>query len=121
MRLQKRFVPELGLSKTYSIQFNAELHRGTTTNRLASSEFDVFDSSGVRRTAQLEEVPNSYTGVTEINVTNPGFGYTIAPTVTITGDGTGASATATIVNGRVQKITVVNRGIDFTTALVTIS
>ena len=121
LRLQKRFVPELGVSKTYSIQFNAELHRGTTTNRLASSEFDVFDSSGIRRTAQLEEVPNSYTGVSEINVTNPGFGYTTAPTVTITGDGTGASATATIVNGRIKKITVVNRGIDYTTALVTIS
>ena len=121
LRLQKRFVPELGISKTYEIQFNAELHRGTTTNRLASSEFDVFDSLGVRRTAQLEEVPNSYTGVTEINVTNPGFGYTTAPTVTITGDGTGATATATIVNGRIQKINVVSRGTDYTTALVTIS
>lgn len=121
LRLQKRFVPELNVSKTYEIQFNAELHRGTTTNRLASSEFDVFDSLGVRRTAQLEEVPNSYTGVTEINVTNPGFGYTTAPTVTIIGDGTGATAVATIINGRVQKITVTNRGTDYTTALVTLS
>lgn len=121
LRLQKRFVPELNVSKTYDIQFNAELHRGTTTNRLASSEFDVFDSLGVRRTAQLEEVPNSYTGITEINVTNPGFGYTTAPTVTITGDGTGATAVATIINGRVQKITVTNRGTDYTTALITLS
>jgi hypothetical protein len=121
LRLQKRFVPELNVSKTYQIEFNAELHRGTTSNRLASSEFDVFDSLGVRRTVQLEEVQNSYTGITEINVTNPGFNYTVAPTVTITGDGTGATATATIVNGRVQKITVVNRGIDYTSALVTIS
>jgi len=121
LRLQKRFVPELNVSKTYEIQFNAELHRGTTTNRLASSEFDVFDALGVRRTAQLEEVPNSFTGITEINVTNPGFGYTVAPTVTITGDGTGATATATIINGRVQKITVTNRGTDYTTALITLS
>jgi hypothetical protein len=121
LRIQKRFVPELNVSKTYQIEFNAELHRGTTTNRLASSEFDVFDSLGVRRTAQLEEVPNSFTGVTEINVTNPGFGYTTAPTVTIIGDGTGATATATVINGRVQKITVFNRGTDYTTALVTLS
>jgi len=121
LRLQKRFVPELNVSKTYEIEFNAELHRGTTTNRLASSEFDVFDSLGTRRTAQLEEVPNSYTGITEINVTNPGFGFTVAPTVTITGDGTGATATATIINGRVQKITVTNRGTDYTTALITLS
>jgi hypothetical protein len=81
----------------------------------------VFDSLGTRRTAQLEEVPNSFTGITEINVTNPGFGYTTAPTVTITGDGTGAIATATIINGRVQKITVTNRGTDYTTALITLS
>jgi hypothetical protein len=121
LRLQKRFVPDLNVSRTYEIKFNAELHRGTTTNRLASSEFDVFDSLGTRRTAQLEEVPNSFTGITEINVTNPGFGYTTAPTVTITGDGTGATATATIINGRVQKITVTNRGTDYTTALITLS
>ena len=121
LRLQKRFVPDLNVSRTYEIKFNAELHRGTTTNRLASSEFDVFDSLGTRRTAQLEEVPNSFTGITEINVTNPGFGYTTAPTVTITGDGTGAIATATIINGRVQKITVTNRGTDYTTALITLS
>jgi len=121
LRLEKRFTPTLNISKTYTIEFYAELHRGTTTNRLASSEFDVFDSLGVRRTAQLEEVPNSFTGITEINVTNAGYGYITAPTVKITGDGTGATATATIVNGRVQKITVVNRGVNYTSALITFS
>jgi hypothetical protein len=45
----------------------------------------------------------------------------IAPTVTITGDGSGATAIATIVNGRVDSITVTNRGSGYTRALVSIS
>jgi hypothetical protein len=43
----------------------------------------------------------TYSGgkITSILVTNAGSGYTTAPTVTITGDGTSASATATLNNG----------------------
>ena len=41
--------------------------------------------------------------------------------VTITGDGYGANAVATIVNGRIQSIEVTNRGIEYTRATVTIS
>jgi hypothetical protein len=54
-------------------------------------------------------------------VTNPGQGFISAPTITIAGDGTGANAVATIVNGRVQSIEVTNRGIDYTRATITIS
>ena len=106
---------------SYQLKFNAELHRGTTTNKLVSSQFDIFDAEGIRRTAQIEETPESFTGVSEIQVVNGGSGYTTAPTVTITGDGTGAAATATIVNGRVESITITNRGIDYSRAIVTIS
>ena len=53
--------------------------------------------------------------------TNPGQGFISAPTVTITGDGYGANATATIVNGRIQSIEVTNRGIEYTRATITIS
>lgn len=121
LRLQKRFEPDLTKSTAYTINFNAELHRGTVTNRMTSTQFDVYDSSGVRRTVLLEEIPQSYTGVSSIEVTNGGSGYLIAPTVTITGDGAGATATATIVNGRVTEITVTNRGSGYTRALVTIT
>jgi len=41
--------------------------------------------------------------------------------VTITGDGTGATATATIVNGSIQSIEVSNRGIDYSRAIITIT
>jgi hypothetical protein len=121
LRLQKRFEPTLGASTTYTINFNALLHRGTTTNKLTSSEFRIFDSEGVIRTVLFEEVPESFTGISEIQVTNAGNGYTTAPTVTITGDGTGAVANAIIVNGRIQGIEVTNRGINYTRAIVTIS
>ena len=120
-RVQKRFEPELGTRQSYTVNFNVPLHRGTVTNKITSTEFDVFDSDGIRRTVFFDEVPQSFTGVSNIEVTNPGSGYLSAPTVTITGDGTGATAEATIVNGAIQSISVKNRGIDYTRAIVTIS
>ena len=121
LKIQKRFEPDLTTAKTYTINFNNELYRGTLNERLLSSEFRVFDVFGVLRTAQIEETSQSFTGITEIQVANPGSGYTTIPTVTITGDGTGATATARVVNGRVESITVTNRGFDYSRALVTIS
>lgn len=121
LRLQKRFEPDLTKSASYTINFNAELHRGTITNRMTSTQFDVYDSLGTRRTVLLEEIAQSYTGISTIEVTNGGSGYLVAPTVTITGDGSGATAVATIVNGRVDSIAVTNRGSGYTRALVSIS
>ena len=121
LRLQKRFEPDLTISASYVINFNSVLHRGTLTNRMTSTEFDVFDRTGTRRTVILEEVPQSYTGVSSIQVTNRGAGFITNPTVTITGDGVGATATATIVNGGLDSITVTNRGSGYTRAVATLS
>ncbi len=44
LRLQKRFEPDLTISASYVINFNSVLHRGTLTNRMTSTEFDVFES-----------------------------------------------------------------------------
>ena len=119
--LQKRFEPTLGASTTYTINFNAPLNRGTTTNKLTSSEFRIYDSTGAIKTVLFEEVPESFTGISEIQVTNAGTGYTETPTVTITGDGTGAVANAVVVNGKIQNIVLTNRGINYTRAIVTIT
>ena len=121
LRLQKRFEPDLTISASYVINFNSVLHRGTLTNRMTSTEFDVFDRTGTRRTVILEEIPQSYTGVSSIQVTNRGAGFITNPTVTITGDGVGATATATIVNGGLDSITVTNRGSGYTRAVATLS
>ncbi len=53
--------------------------------------------------------------VTKIIITNPGINYTLVPTVTITGgNGSGATATATIRNGGIVEINVINPGTGYT-------
>jgi len=121
VRAQKRFEPQLNISQIYTVNFNVPLHRGTVSNKLTSTEFDVFDNNGTRRTVIFDETPQSYTGISSISITNPGTGYTTSPTVTISGDGIGARAEAVIVNGSIQSIRITNRGINYTRALVTIS
>ena len=66
-------------------------------------------------------MPSSTYGVDTIDVINPGYGYQSAPTVTILGDGSGATATASVVNGSISKITVVNSGNNYTQAIATIT
>jgi hypothetical protein len=121
LRLQKRFEPTLNSAATYQIEFNAPLHRGTTTNKMVSSNFSVYDEVGTLRNVIIEEIPESYTGISDIQVINAGSGYTTAPTVTITGDGVGATASAVIVNGRIQSIAITNRGINYSRAIINIS
>jgi len=120
-RVQKRFEPTLNQNSSYELNYNIPLHKGTAANKLASTEFQVRDALGVSRTVTIEEVPLSFTGVSSILVTNPGLNYILAPTVTITGDGIGATAEAVIVNGQLEKIDIINRGINYTRAVVTIS
>jgi hypothetical protein len=121
VRLQRRFTPKLNESASYTIKYNVPLHRGTLTNRLTPTAFTVNDTTGVSRYALFEEAPQSYTGVSDIQITNPGSGYVTTPTVTISGDGTGATAEAVIVNSKIQSITITNRGTDYTRAIVTIT
>jgi hypothetical protein len=121
LKVQKNFTPILEKSASYTIDFNTPLRRGTNIDKLTSSEFNVFDTSGVLRSVILEEVPQSFTGISNILVATPGNGYTSTPTVTITGDGNGAEAEAVIVNGRVQSINVLKRGYDYSRAIVTLS
>lgn len=121
IRLQKRFIPILNSNKNYTINFNVPLQQGTFDNKLTSTDFIVYDSNGIERTVFIEEVPKSFTGISDISVVDPGTGYETAPTVTITGDGTGATAVATIKFGRIVSITVTNPGVDYTRATVTIT
>jgi len=121
LKLQKRFEPNLGVASTYQINFHSELYRGTVTNKLTSTEFTEYDNDGILRNVQIEEVPDSYTGVSSVEVVSGGSGYTTAPTVTITGDGYGATAVAVVVNGKIESINVTNRGQEYSKALITIT
>ena len=121
VRLSKKVEPTLNVNRSYTIDFKNKLLRGSIDSQLQSDEFYVLDAGNTQRTVNLEEVPQSYTGIETITVTNPGYNYTDIPTVTISGDGTGATAVASIVNGKITKITVTNRGIGYTRAAITIS
>jgi hypothetical protein len=55
-------------------------------------------------------------GIVSIELVDGGAGYTVPPKVLITGDGSGASATSYISNGRVSKIIVNNQGTGYKTS-----
>ena len=119
---QKRFEPTLNESKNYTLDFNIPLNRGTFKDKLYSyPSFQVLDNQGVSRDTLIEETPLSYTGIDSIQVLNSGSGYSDSPIVKITGDGTGATAKAIVVNGKIVSIEVVNTGSDYTAAVVSIT
>ena len=120
VKLQKRVTPILGTA-AYVIDYGEKLKRGTADDKLVTTAFNGFDSGGNARSVQFEEVPQSFSGVSRIEVNNPGFSYTVAPIVTIVGDGSGATAFATISSGSITGITLTNRGIDYTKATVEIT
>lgn len=121
VRVQRRFEPKLNESASYTIQYDVPIQRGTLIDKLTSTQFTVFDTAGVVRTAQFEEATQSFTGISSIQVTNPGAGFTATPTITITGDGSNATAEAVIVNGKIQSINITNRGTDYTRATISIT
>ena len=69
---------------------------------------DTKNNSVVRNSVYLEETPSGTTYLDSITIVNPGFGYTAAPIVKIVGDGMGATAKATVVNGQINNITITN-------------
>lgn len=120
--VQKRQLIETGITKNYVLRYGFPLKKGDFVNKLVSfPRITVNDSSGVPRTVSIEEVPESFTGIDAISVRDSGQDYTSIPRVRIAGDGTGATAVAEIVNGRIKKINITNRGSNYTTATVDIS
>ena len=120
--LQRRVKLEIGDKNTYIIRFNTPLRKGDYNFKLFTyPTVGVLDVTGVKREVLFEEVPESFTGVDSIIIQAPGINYASGSTLTITGDGTGATAEATIVNGRIVKVTVTNPGINYTRAFVAIN
>lgn len=87
----------------------------------ANARFTIDLASGDLSTLQanneLLAVPGA---IHAIKVVSGGFGYSAA-NVTITGDGTGATAVATITNSRISKITIQNPGQNYTKADIVIT
>ena len=123
--LQKRFVPDLLNSTTYNFNFDTSLKKDIYSGSItASPTFQYRDSKNnniIREVVYLEETPSSTSIIDSISIVNPGFNYTTTPTVTIVGDGFGAIATATVINGQVVSIEIINAGSNYTQALVQIT
>jgi hypothetical protein len=120
--LQKRLIPSLRSTQTYTINFGNALEKGTGKNALTiTPSFSQYDSSGnFYENVFFEEAPDSTTNIDYVTLSSGGTGY-VSPTVTISGDGVGAIATAEVVNGIITAITVVNGGSGYTQAIAVIT
>lgn len=117
----KKFRPSLGTADNYILDYGFELIKGTTNDNFYSSpDFTMIDENGVSRQCFFEEIPSSYSGIESVSVLNPGYNYITTPTIEIIGDGSGATAVANIVNGKLSSVTVLTPGIGYTTAAVRI-
>jgi hypothetical protein len=120
--LQKRITVDTTQSKKYNINTSFPIKKGDFENRISSfPSLRVLDASNIERQVFFEEVPVAFTGVDGIDISNPGFNYTTAPTITIIGDGTGATAIARITAGRISSIVMTNKGINYSRATVSIT
>ena len=120
--VQKRFLLDTINIKTYNIQYKLPIRQLPHKDKLSTfPQIQVFDNSGVTRNVFFEEIPESRTGVDSVKIIDGGRNYLTKPTVTILGDGRGATATAEILNGKLSKINIVNAGSDYTYATVVLS
>lgn len=123
--LQKRIVPNLNSPTTYTLKYGTSLRKDIFGKSISvTPSFQIIDTDNnnvVRESVYLEETPSSTTYIDSISILNPGFGYTSTPTVTILGDGTGATAQATVINGQISSITITNGGVNYTQAIVQIT
>lgn len=126
IELQKKFLPNLSNSTTYKLHYGVPLQKGMffsgTTSTPPMSFRNPSNLAQTINNVYIEEVPSSSGGVESISILNTGFGYQTAPTVTIKGDGTGATAKAYInTNGTLRSIEVLTPGTGYTSAIAVIT
>ena len=126
IQLQKKIYPTLGSSQTYFLYYNTPIQKGMFQSGVGSSPSfqlqDPLNPSNIITGVYFEEIPSSTAGIDYITIINPGYGYQQPPTVTIIGDGTGATAEAIInTDGTLNSIVVTNSGNNYTSAIATIS
>lgn len=120
--LQKRIALDTVQSRKYTLNLNVQLKKGDYDLKVSSyPKIKVRDTSNILREVNFEEVPSAFTGVDSVEILNPGINYTSAPTVTITGDGTGATAIAKVSGGRISEILITNKGSNYSRASVIIT
>lgn len=119
--LQKRFIPILNSYNSFTLDFNTPLKKGSFYSEYFNY-VDPNDTAGnIIKNVSIEETPFPYNEIESFQIINPGSGYTSTPTVTIYGDGSGATANANIINGKLDSITLINPGKDYTQAVAIVT
>lgn len=120
--LQKRVPITLNETKSYTIDYGIPIKKGDFNSSISSyPSIGIVDTNFVTRQVFFEEVPSINSGIERIDIVNGGVNYTTVPTVTITGDGTGAKGIAKLYGGRIASIELTNKGTNYTRASVAIS
>lgn len=116
--LEKRFIPIFGTVNSHTFNFEVPLKKGTVD----SGYFDCIAANGnLYENVKIEESPLVFNTLESIQIINGGSGYSSIPTITIYGDGTGATATADVTNGQITGITITSVGLNYTQAVATVS
>jgi len=119
VKIEKRLIPVLGVSRNYVIKFYTELKRSTGPDRITSSPaYTAYDNEGVLREFFFEEVPLSSTGISAVQVVLTGANITSTPRLVVEGDGVGARVSAVVTNGKITAVNIDNTGSDYATAAI---
>ena len=126
VQLQKKFYPNLTVPTTYNLNYNIGLDRGVLLSGISSSPALKFSDPTTPTLSidgvYVEEVPSFTGGVESIQIINTGFNYYNAPTATISGDGTGATAEVVLNGaGAIKSINITSAGQNYTAATITIT
>ena len=118
LKIQKKIYPNLSTPTTYKLLYGVKLEKGMFQSGVTSSPSikytDPQNAGQIINGVYIEEIPSTTAGVDSISLINPGYSYQSVPTITILGDGSGATAEANIdSNGRLTKIIVTNPGSNY--------
>ena len=69
----------------------------------------------------IDEDPSLTNGVESISILNPGYSYSYARTISILGDGAGATAHAIISSGRISSVVIDSVGSGYTSAIAVVT
>jgi len=103
--------PFYQLGKLYVYKLQVELFQ-YSSERIDTGvkEVDAFESL---KTFSTDTTRSKFSGIQEINITNPGSGYTTASLVVSSNTGYGAQATIELDDGEIASITVIDGGYNY--------
>lgn len=112
------FITADGYSWKFMLKIDPLKYLKFATSQFLPIQDAVLGDGSLQSVVQSASIEGT---IDSITVVNGGSGYSVAPSVAIVGDGTGATATATVSAGVVTKITITNKGTGYSYASIQIS